>query len=78
MVDNKKNEKVSAIIFGLINVGLIFLSSYYLIFAFCVPIFTAIKLWDLDDKNKPIFLFVSGLILALIDRRLAYFLMLPM
>lgn len=78
MVDNKKNEKVSAIIFGLINVGLIFLSSYYLIFAFCVPIFTAIKLWDLDDKNKPIFLFVSGLILALIDIRLAYFLMLPM
>lgn len=78
MVDFKKNEIVSAIIFGLINVGLIFLSTYYLIFAFCVPIFTAIKLWDLDDKNKPIFLFVSGLFLALIDRRLAYFLVLPM
>lgn len=78
MVDTKKNEKVSAIIFGLINVGLIFLSTYYLIFAFCVPIFTAIKLWDLDDKNKPIFLFVSGLVFALIDRKLAYFLMLPM
>lgn len=78
MVDSKKNERMGAIIFGLINVGLVFLSTYYLIFAFCVPIFTAIKLWELDDKNKPIFLFVSGLFLALIDRNLAYFLMLPM
>lgn len=78
MVDSKKNERMGAIIFGLINVGLVFLSTYYLIFAFCVPIFTAIKLRELDDKNKPIFLFVSGLFLALIDRNLAYFLMLPM
>ena len=78
MVDSKKNERMGAIIFGLINVGLVFLSTYYLIFSFCVPIFTAIKLWELDDKNKPIFLFVSGLFLALIDRNLAYFLMLPM
>ena len=78
MVDFKKNNSIKAIGYGLINLGLIFLSTYYLIFEVFIPIFTAIKLWELDDKNKGIFLFTSGLLLIFINRTLTYFMMFPM
>lgn len=78
MVDFKKNNSIKAIGYGLINLGLVFLSTYYLIFEFFIPIFTAIKLWELDDKNKGIFLFTSGLLLIFINRTLTYFMMFPM
>lgn len=78
MVDFKKNNSIKAIGYGLINLGLIFLSTYYLIFELFIPIFTAIKLWELDDKNKGIFLFTSGLLLIFINRTLTYFMMFPM
>lgn len=78
MVDFKKNNSIKAIGYGLINLGLVFLSTYYLIFELFIPIFTAIKLWELDDKNKGIFLFTSGLLLIFINRTLTYFMMFPM
>lgn len=78
MVDLKKNNSIKAIGYGLINLGLVFLSTYYLIFELFIPIFTAIKLWELDDKNKGIFLFTSGLLLIFINRTLTYFMMFPM
>lgn len=78
MVDFKKNNSIKAIGYGLINLGLVFLSTYYLIFELFIPIFTAIKLWKLDDKNKGIFLFTSGLLLIFINRTLTYFMMFPM
>ena len=78
MVDFKKNNSIKAISYGLINLGLVFLSTYYLIFELFIPIFTAIKLWELDDKNKGIFLFTSGLLLIFINRTLTYFMMFPM
>lgn len=78
MVDFKKNNSIKAIGYGLINLVLVFLSTYYLIFELFIPIFTAIKLWELDDKNKGIFLFTSGLLLIFINRTLTYFMMFPM
>lgn len=78
MVDFKKNNSIKAIGYGLINLGLVFLSTYYLIFELFIPIFTAIKLWEFDDKNKGIFLFTSGLLLIFINRTLTYFMMFPM
>lgn len=74
----KKNKKLGAIIFGLINVILAFLSTRFLIFAFFIPIFTAIKLWELNDKNKMIFLFTTGLFSAILNIRITIFLMFPM
>lgn len=74
----KKNKKLGAIIFGLINVVLAFLSNRFLIFAFFIPIFTAIKLWELNDKNKMIFLFTTGLFSAILNIRITIFLMFPM
>lgn len=73
-----KNKKIAAIIFGLINVSLAYLSSYYLIFAFFIPIFTAIKLWELDDKNKIIFLFTSGLFSSIMNMELTIYILFPM
>lgn len=74
----KKNKKLGAIIFGLINVVLAFLSTRFLVFAFFIPIFTAIKLWELNDKNKMIFLFTTGFFSALLNIRMTIFLMSPM
>lgn len=74
----KKNKKLGAIIFGLINVVLAFLSTRFLVFAFFIPIFTAIKLWELNDKNKMIFLFTTGLFSAILNIRMTIFLMSPM
>lgn len=74
----KKNKKLGAIIFGLINVVLAFLSTRFLVFAFFIPIFTAIKLWELNDKNKMIFLFTTGLFSAILNIRITIFLMSPM
>ena len=74
----KKNKKLGAIIFGLINVVLAFLSTRFLVFAFFIPIFTAIKLWELNDKNKMIFLFTTGLFSAILNIRMTIFLMFPM
>lgn len=74
----KKNKKLRAIIFGLINVVLAFLSTRFLVFAFFIPIFTAIKLWELNDKNKMIFLFTTGLFSAILNIRMTIFLMSPM
>lgn len=73
-----KNKKIAAIIFGIINVSLAYLSSYYLIFAFFIPIFTAIKLWELDDKNKIIFLFTSGLFSSIMNMELTIYILFPM
>lgn len=73
----KKNKKLGAIIFGLINVVLAFLSTRFLILAFFIPIFTAIKLWELNDKNKMIFLFTTGLFSAILNIRITIFLMFP-
>lgn len=73
-----KNKKLGAIIFGLINVVLAFLSTRFLVFAFFIPIFTAIKLWELNDKNKMIFLFTTGLFSAILNIRMTIFLMSPM
>ncbi|MDU2201637.1 MAG: DUF2232 domain-containing protein [Anaerococcus hydrogenalis] len=73
-----KNKKIAAVIFGLINVSLACLSSYYLIFAFFIPIFTAIKLWELDDKNKIIFLFTSGLFSSIMNMELTIYILFPM
>lgn len=73
-----KNKKLGAIIFGLINVVLAFLSTRFLVFAFFIPIFTAIKLWELNDKNKMIFLFTTGLFSAILNIRITIFLMFPM
>lgn len=73
-----KNKKIAAIIFGLINISLAYLSSYYLIFAFFIPIFTAIKLWELDDKNKIIFLFTSGLFSSIMNMELTIYILFPM
>ncbi|MDU6547080.1 DUF2232 domain-containing protein [Anaerococcus vaginalis] len=74
----KKNKKLGAIIFGLVNVVLAFLSTRFLIFAFFILIFTAIKLWELNDKNKMIFLFTTGLFSAILNIRITIFLMFPM
>lgn len=74
----KKNKKLGAIIFGLVNVVLAFLSTRFLILAFFIPIFTAIKLWELNDKNKMIFLFTTGLFSAILNIRITIFLMSPM
>lgn len=74
----KKNKKLGAIIFGLLNVVLAFLSTRFLVFAFFIPIFTAIKLWELNDKNKMIFLFTTGLFSAILNIRITIFLMSPM
>ena len=74
----KKNKKLGAIIFGLINVVLAFLSTRFLVFAFFIPIFTAIKLWESNDKNKMIFLFTTGLFSAILNIRITIFLMFPM
>ncbi|MDU1763238.1 MAG: DUF2232 domain-containing protein [Anaerococcus vaginalis] len=74
----KKNKKLGAIIFGLINVVLAFLSTRFLVFAFFIPIFTAIKLWELNDKNKMIFLFATGLFSAILNIRMTIFIMSPM
>lgn len=74
----KKNKKLGAIIFGLINVVLAFLSTRFLVFAFFIPIFTAIKLWELNDKNKMIFLFTTGFFSALLNIRITIFIMSPM
>lgn len=74
----KKNKKLGAIIFGLINVVLAFLSTRFLVFAFFIPIFTAIKLWELNDKNKMIFLFTTGFFSALLNIRMTIFLISPM
>lgn len=74
----KKNKKLGAIIFGLINVVLAFLSTRFLVFAFFIPIFTAIKLWELNDKNKMVFLFTTGLFSAILNIRITIFLMFPM
>ena len=74
----KKNKKLGAIIFGLINVVLAFLSTRFLVFAFFIPIFIAIKLWELNDKNKMIFLFTTGLFSAILNIRMTIFLMSPM
>lgn len=74
----KKNKKLGAIIFGLINVVLTLLSTRFLVFAFFIPIFTAIKLWELNDKNKMIFLFTTGLFSAILNIRMTIFLMSPM
>ena len=74
----KKNKKLGAIIFGLVNVVLAFLSTRFLVFAFFIPIFTAIKLWELNDKNKMIFLFTTGLFSAILNIRITIFLMFPM
>lgn len=74
----KKNKKLGAIIFGLINVVLAFLSTRFLVFAFFIPIFTAIKLWELNDKNKMIFLFTTGLFSEILNIRMTIFLMSPM
>lgn len=74
----KKNKKLGAIIFALINVVLAFLSTRFLVFAFFIPIFTAIKLWELNDKNKMIFLFTTGLFSAILNIRMTIFLMSPM
>ena len=73
-----KNKKLGAIIFALINVVLAFLSTRFLVFAFFIPIFTAIKLWELNDKNKMIFLFTTGLFSAILNIRITIFLMSPM
>lgn len=73
-----KNKKLGAIIFGLINVVLAFLSTRFLVLAFFIPIFTAIKLWELNDKNKMIFLFTTGLFSAILNIRMTIFLMSPM
>lgn len=73
-----KNKKLGAIIFALINVVLAFLSTRFLVFAFFIPIFTAIKLWELNDKNKMIFLFTTGLFSAILNIRMTIFLMSPM
>ena len=73
-----KNKKIGAIIFGLINAALAYLSSYYLIFAFFIPIFTAIKLWEQDDKSKTIFLFSSALFSSIINMDISLFIMFPM
>ena len=73
-----KNKKLGAIIFALINVVLAFLSTRFLVFAFFIPIFTAIKLWELNDKNKMIFLFSTGLFSAILNIRMTIFLMSPM
>ena len=69
---------IFAIIFALINVVLAFLSTRFLVFAFFIPIFTAIKLWELNDKNKMIFLFTTGLFSAILNIRITIFLMSPM
>lgn len=74
----KKNKKLGAIIFALVNVVLAFLSTRFLVFAFFIPIFTAIKLWELNDKNKMIFLFTTGLFSAILNIRMTIFLMSPM
>lgn len=74
----KKNKKLGAIIFGLVNVVLAFLSTRFLVFAFFIPIFTAIKLWESNDKNKMIFLFTTGLFSAILNIRITIFLMFPM
>lgn len=74
----KKNKKLGAIIFGLVNVVLAFLSTRFLVFAFFIPIFTAIKLWELNDKSKMIFLFTTGLFSAILNIRMTIFLMSPM
>ena len=74
----KKNKKLGAIIFGLINVVLAFLSTRFLVFAFFIPIFTAIKLWELNDKNKMIFLFTTGFFSAILNIRITIFIMSPM
>ena len=74
----KKNKKLGAIIFGLVNVVLAFLSTRCLVFAFFIPIFTAIKLWESNDKNKMIFLFTTGLFSAILNIRITIFLMFPM
>lgn len=74
----KKNKKLGAIIFGLINVVLAFLSTRFLVFAFFIPIFTAIKLWELNDKNKMVFLFTTGLFSAILNIRITIFIMFPM
>ena len=73
-----KNKKLGAIIFALINVVLAFLSTRFLVFAFFIPIFTAIKLWESNDKNKMIFLFTTGLFSAILNIRITIFLMSPM
>lgn len=74
----KKNKKLGAIIFALINVVLAFLSTRFFVFAFFIPIFTAIKLWELNDKNKMIFLFATGLFSAILNIRMTIFIMSPM
>lgn len=74
----KKNKKLGAIIFALLNVVLAFLSTRFFVFAFFIPIFTAIKLWELNDKNKMIFLFATGLFSAILNIRMTIFLMSPM
>ena len=74
----KKNKKLGAIIFALLNVVLAFLSTRFFVFAFFIPIFTAIKLWELNDKNKMIFLFTTGLFSAILNIRITIFLMSPM
>ena len=73
-----KNKKIGSIIFGLINVSLAFLSSYYLIFAFFIPIFTAIKLYEMNDKNKMIFLFTSALFSSVFNMEISLYIMFPM
>lgn len=73
-----KNKKIGSIIFGLINVSLAFLSSYYLIFAFFIPIFTAIKLYEMNDKNKMIFLFTSALFSSIFNMEISLYIMFPM
>lgn len=74
----KKNKKLGAIIFALLNVVLAFLSTRFFVFAFFIPIFTAIKLWELNDKNKMIFLFATGLFSAILNIRMTIFIMSPM
>ncbi|MDU1708591.1 MAG: DUF2232 domain-containing protein, partial [Anaerococcus vaginalis] len=54
------------------------LSTRFLVFAFFIPIFTAIKLWELNDKNKMIFLFATGLFSAILNIRMTIFIMSPM
>ena len=73
-----KNKKIAAIIFGLINISLAYLSSYYLIFAFFIPIFTAIKLYEMNDKNKMIFLFTSALFSSIFNMEICLYIMFPM
>lgn len=72
------NEKQDIILFAVISVLLLYLSTFSLVFSLSLPILLAIKLGEFDKKSALVFILIVGILSLILDIRLTLIIFLPL